>query len=147
MEMEKRKRRDDGDADGKKYKSREDDGCIKQLPEDDEVDEFFAILRRIHVAVKYFEKRNRNGNRELTTPTWSPSFEREDFEEDSLDEIDYSQEGWTDIVNYCEETGKPTPKVEVMKYLKSEQYTDAKDFAGECESVVMIAKGHNLTLS
>ncbi|KAL2485142.1 Uncharacterized protein Adt_29898 [Abeliophyllum distichum] len=81
MEMEKRKRRDDGDADGKKYKSMEGDGCVKQLPEDDEVDEFFAILRRIHVAVKYFEKRNRNGNRELTMPTWSPSFEREDFEE------------------------------------------------------------------
>ncbi|KAG2403084.1 uncharacterized protein HKW66_Vig0183700 [Vigna angularis] len=37
--------------------------------------------------------------------------------------------------------GKPTPKVEVMKYLKSKDYTDAKDYVGECESVVMIAKG------
>ncbi|TKY62493.1 Endonuclease/exonuclease/phosphatase protein [Spatholobus suberectus] len=59
----------------------------------------------------------------------------------SLDESDYSQERWTDIVKYYEEMGKPTPKVEVMKYLKSRHYTDAKDFAGECESVVMIAKG------
>ncbi|KAL3827897.1 hypothetical protein ACJIZ3_016699 [Penstemon smallii] len=62
----------------------------------------------------------------------------------SLDESDYSQERWTDIVKYYEEMGKPTPKVEVMKYLKSKQYLDAKDFAGECESVVMIAKGQSV---
>jgi hypothetical protein len=99
----------------------------------------------------------------------------------SLDETDYSQERWTDIVNvnwknlsliyvyiyiyihththyihlingflcwqYHEEMGKPTPKVEVMRFLKSKQYTDAKDFAGECESVVMIAKGQSNTKS
>ncbi|XP_031279947.1 uncharacterized protein LOC116138380 [Pistacia vera] len=62
----------------------------------------------------------------------------------SLDETDYSPERWTDIVKYYEEMGKPTPKVEVMKFLKSKQYTDAKDFAGECESVVMIAKGQSV---
>ncbi|KAJ0946392.1 putative endonuclease/exonuclease/phosphatase [Helianthus annuus] len=62
----------------------------------------------------------------------------------SLDETDYSAERWTDIVKYYEEMGKPTPKVEVMKYLKSKHYTDAKDFAGECESVVIIAKGQNV---
>lgn len=86
----------------------------------------------------------------------------------SLDESDYSQERWTDIVKvnpfctfsnkfliiltmyqcclmlqYYEDMGKPTPKVEVMKYLKSKEYTDAKDYAGECESVVMIAKGQS----
>ncbi|KAL5712721.1 hypothetical protein ACHQM5_014865 [Ranunculus cassubicifolius] len=62
----------------------------------------------------------------------------------SLEESDYSAERWTDIVKYYEEIGKPTPKVEVMKFLKGKQYTDAKDFAGECESVVMIAKGQNV---
>ncbi|KAK4407088.1 hypothetical protein Sango_0289800 [Sesamum angolense] len=62
----------------------------------------------------------------------------------ALDETDYSQERWTDIVKYYEEMGKPTPKVEVMKYLKNKEYTDAKDFAGECESVVMIAKGQSV---
>ncbi|OIT06224.1 PREDICTED: uncharacterized protein LOC109209527 [Nicotiana attenuata] len=62
----------------------------------------------------------------------------------SLDETDYSPERWTDIVKYYEEMGKPTPKVEVMKHLKSKEYTDAKDFAGECESVVMIAKGQSV---
>lgn len=48
------------------------------------------------------------------------------------------------MLQYYEEMGKPTPKVEVMKFLKSKQYTDAKDFAGECESVVMIAKGQSI---
>ncbi|KAJ7972848.1 Endonuclease/exonuclease/phosphatase protein [Quillaja saponaria] len=62
----------------------------------------------------------------------------------ALDETDYSGERWTDIVKYYEEMGKPTPKVEVMRNLKSKQYTDAKDFAGECESVVMIAKGQSV---
>uniref|UniRef100_A0A5B7CBY1 Putative DNAse I-like superfamily protein n=1 Tax=Davidia involucrata TaxID=16924 RepID=A0A5B7CBY1_DAVIN len=62
----------------------------------------------------------------------------------SLDETDYSPERWTDIVKYYEEMGKPTPKVEVMRFLKSKEYTDAKDFAGECESVVMIAKGQSV---
>ncbi|KAL6968386.1 hypothetical protein U1Q18_034186 [Sarracenia purpurea var. burkii] len=62
----------------------------------------------------------------------------------SLDETDYSPERWTDIVKYYEEMGKPTPKVEVMRFLKNKQYTDAKDFAGECESVVMIAKGQSV---
>lgn len=45
---------------------------------------------------------------------------------------------------YYEEMGKPTPKVEVMKFLKNKQYTDAKDFAGEYEPVVMIAKGQSI---
>lgn len=40
--------------------------------------------------------------------------------------------------------GKPTPKVEVMRFLKSKHYTDAKDFAGEYEPVVMIAKGQSI---
>ncbi|KAF4356081.1 hypothetical protein G4B88_015361 [Cannabis sativa] len=40
--------------------------------------------------------------------------------------------------------GKPTPKVEVMKFLKGKGYTDAKDYAGECEPVVIIAKGQNV---
>lgn len=62
----------------------------------------------------------------------------------SLDETDYSTERWTEIVKYYEEMGKPIPKFEVMKYLKSKEYTDAKDFAGECESVVMIAKGQSV---
>ncbi|XVF32653.1 hypothetical protein REPUB_Repub17cG0101100 [Reevesia pubescens] len=62
----------------------------------------------------------------------------------SLEETDYSTERWTDIVKYYEEMGKPIPKVEVMKFLKNKQYTDAKEFAGECEPVVVIAKGQSV---
>ncbi|KAA8543193.1 hypothetical protein F0562_021312 [Nyssa sinensis] len=62
----------------------------------------------------------------------------------SLDETDYSTERWTDIVKYYEEMGKPPPKADVMRFLKSKQYRDAKDFAGECESVVMITKGQSV---
>lgn len=46
-------------------------------------------------------------------------------------------------MQYYEEMGKPTPKVEVMRFLKGKQYTDAKDFAGEFEPVVVIAKGQS----
>ncbi|XP_042474856.1 uncharacterized protein LOC122056953 [Macadamia integrifolia] len=62
----------------------------------------------------------------------------------SLDETDYSVERWSDIKKYYEEIGKPTPKVDVMKFLKRKQYVDSKDFSGECESVVIIAKGQNV---
>ncbi|KAI4326486.1 hypothetical protein MLD38_031796 [Melastoma candidum] len=62
----------------------------------------------------------------------------------SLDESDYSNQRWTDIVKYYEELGKPNPKAEVMRFLKSSRYTDAKDFAGECEPVVVIAKGQSV---
>ncbi|XP_057756407.1 uncharacterized protein LOC130975669 [Arachis stenosperma] len=50
----------------------------------------------------------------------------------------------TNLSQYSEEIGKPIPKVEVMKYLKSKHYTDAKDYSRECESVVMIAKGQSV---
>ncbi|KAA8542699.1 hypothetical protein F0562_023802 [Nyssa sinensis] len=50
-------------------------------PTEEEVDEFFAILRRMHVAVKYFERSNGNGNsnsdgRKLTG-CWSTALEAE----------------------------------------------------------------------
>lgn len=62
----------------------------------------------------------------------------------SLDETDYSVDRWTDIVKYYEEIGKPTPKVEVMNFLKEKEYVDAKNFAGECEAVVVVAKGQGV---
>ncbi|PIN05237.1 hypothetical protein CDL12_22223 [Handroanthus impetiginosus] len=82
MEMDKRKRTCDGEeADTKRGKPPEDggnDAAEGVVPPDQEVEEFFAILRRIQVAVKYFQKRK--GGRELTATPWSPSFVREDFE-------------------------------------------------------------------
>ncbi|KAA8529176.1 hypothetical protein F0562_034025 [Nyssa sinensis] len=82
-ELEKRKRIDNGEINGKKKKARDDIGGKKATTttteDDEEVEEFFAILRRIHVAVKYFEKSDKNAGRNLTA--WNPSFEWEDFEE------------------------------------------------------------------
>lgn len=52
-------------------------------------------------------------------------------------------------LQYYGDMGKPRPKTEVMKVLKGKGYIDAKDFAGDCEPVVMIAKGqsnHNFVL-
>ncbi|RWW68930.1 hypothetical protein BHE74_00023510 [Ensete ventricosum] len=46
----------------------------------------------------------------------------------SLDETDYSAERWADIV----------------KFLRGKQYLDAKNFAGECEAVVVVAKGQEV---
>lgn len=62
----------------------------------------------------------------------------------SLNGSDYSRERWMDIIKYYEEIGKPTPKVDVMEFLKGKEYVDAKNFAGECEPVVIIAKGQNV---
>lgn len=62
----------------------------------------------------------------------------------SLDASDYSSERWTNIVKYYEELGKPTPKTQVVNFLKEKEYTDAKHFPGEFEPVVIIAKGQSV---
>ncbi|EYU29970.1 hypothetical protein ABFS82_05G032200 [Erythranthe guttata] len=99
MELEKRKREDDGEADGKRGKARreEKDDGVKEVavPSDEEVEEFFAILKRIHVAVEYFKKRN-SGRREPAAAAWSPSFEREDFDGVTKDEAECSERTQTD---------------------------------------------------
>lgn len=56
--------------------------------------------------------------------------------------LDHTMSSW----QYYEEIGKPTPRVEVMNFLKQKEYNDAKEFAGECESVVIIAKGQSMNL-
>ena len=63
-----------------------EDGNINVTTEkevtEEEVEEFFAILRRIHVAVKYFENSNGPG---MAAKRWKPSFEREDFQVEAND--------------------------------------------------------------
>ncbi|XP_027156766.1 protein NIM1-INTERACTING 2 [Coffea eugenioides] len=97
MEVEKRKRFDEEAVNGKKVKGsrKEADGGEKAAAaavglkmdeadggdDDGEVEEFYAILRRIQVAVKYFEKSNGGSKKNSTAAVaWSPNFEREDFE-------------------------------------------------------------------
>ncbi|KAH7841713.1 hypothetical protein Vadar_033334 [Vaccinium darrowii] len=89
MDGQKRKRRDiDREVDGKRTRVGEDNGVKKtEEPDDEEVEEFFAILRRIRVAVEYFEKGKGEGagRRGLAAKESSarrgPSFLRRDFEE------------------------------------------------------------------
>ncbi|XP_006344126.1 uncharacterized protein [Solanum tuberosum] len=87
MEVHKRKYIHDGEIEPKKQiKTEKNDGTAASVTtavEDEEVEEFYAILRRIRVAVKYFEKGNAEGGgagRNLTAAKpWSPNFRQEDF--------------------------------------------------------------------
>ncbi|XP_031101169.1 NRR repressor homolog 1-like [Ipomoea triloba] len=93
MGVEKRKRLNDVEVPGKKARAApapENDGKTNNpvAAEEEEVEEFFAILRRIQVAVKYFGKVNgesggggRKATAEMAVRPWNPSFRREDFEE------------------------------------------------------------------
>lgn len=108
MEVEKRKRLEDGElidhrkkvmmksgsqietADDDEKKKAADADVLDHEGDDDkeddgEVEEFFEILKRIRVAVKYFEKGDGGDGRRrremMARPrAWNPSFEREDFE-------------------------------------------------------------------
>lgn len=62
-EEAKRKRGLNDDVSCCRKKAREgvNGGDQKTIATEEEVDEFYAILRRIHVAVSYFEKKNGGG--------------------------------------------------------------------------------------
>ncbi|XP_058192195.1 protein NIM1-INTERACTING 2-like [Rhododendron vialii] len=62
MEGEKKRKRaeDDQVGGGRRKEMREVEAEGEAMPTDEEVDEFFAILRRMQVAVKYFKKGGRN---------------------------------------------------------------------------------------
>ncbi|KAG6412928.1 hypothetical protein SASPL_125623 [Salvia splendens] len=78
VQVEKRKREGEVKTNSK---SREDNGGHKRPavapPPDEEVEEFFAIVKRIRVALKYFEKRDGVRGGAAAKPVWT--FEREDF--------------------------------------------------------------------
>ncbi|CAL1408215.1 unnamed protein product [Linum trigynum] len=58
----------------------EAEGPTRAAAPEEEVEEFFAILRRIHVAVKYFERSGVEAGSLLSAgKRWRPSFEKEDF--------------------------------------------------------------------
>ncbi|CAI0552406.1 unnamed protein product [Linum tenue] len=67
-------------ADGRAPTSTE--GPTRAAAPEEEVEEFFAILRRIHVAVKYFERSGVEAGSLLSAgKRRRPSFEKEDFVE------------------------------------------------------------------
>ncbi|XP_051145328.1 protein NIM1-INTERACTING 2 [Andrographis paniculata] len=90
MESENCRKRKGGDRSVKRRGG--DDGAVKEqtaVPGDEEVDEFFAILKRVRVAVDYFRERDGGVRRSeppstatatSTATPWSPAFEQGDFE-------------------------------------------------------------------
>ncbi|XP_061993292.1 protein NIM1-INTERACTING 2 [Rosa rugosa] len=86
MDAEKRKREDEGEIDGKRAKSEEDNGAVVT---EEEVEEFFTIIRRIHVAARQFGKPEGAAGPKLTTSEkLRLSFEARDFEEEKRPEAD-----------------------------------------------------------
>ncbi|KAI8528693.1 hypothetical protein RHMOL_Rhmol12G0167600 [Rhododendron molle] len=80
MEREKkRKRAEDDKVRGGRRKEREGEAEGEAMPTDEEVDEFFAILRRMQVAVKYFKKGGGNAaaGRKWTGGRWATELEAE----------------------------------------------------------------------
>ncbi|EEF30764.1 uncharacterized protein LOC8285793 [Ricinus communis] len=69
MKAEKRKRETDGKE------------VVGAPVDDDEVEEFFTILRRIHVAVKYFENNNNRSSKNNCKRWKTRSFEKEVIED------------------------------------------------------------------
>ncbi|KAK9091255.1 hypothetical protein Sjap_024432 [Stephania japonica] len=99
MDSEKRKRQANGADNGRRTKARDEEEGTEKVTvtvaekTDEEVEEFFAILRRLHSAVRDYKRDgpagNGNGNNEPNgdvrhelwkRPTWKPSFEWGDFE-------------------------------------------------------------------
>ncbi|KAL7223253.1 hypothetical protein ACSBR1_024835 [Camellia fascicularis] len=86
MEEEKKKRKrsaeDDevvGGGGGRRRKEREEAVkavAVEAAPMEEEVEEFFAILRRMHVAVKYFENVGGDGVRKVKG-RWGAALETE----------------------------------------------------------------------
>lgn len=61
-ESEKRKKADNDDAvSGRRKKARDDEYGDLTAVTEEEVEEFYAILRRINIAVSYFKKGNGDG--------------------------------------------------------------------------------------
>ncbi|KAL6190294.1 hypothetical protein ACLB2K_036692 [Fragaria x ananassa] len=86
MDAEKRKRDDEARIDGKRAKLEEDNGTVVT---EEEVEEFFTILRRIQVAARQFGKPDRDAGRKLkTSKKLRLSFEARDFEEEKRPGLD-----------------------------------------------------------
>ncbi|XP_021814392.1 protein NIM1-INTERACTING 2 [Prunus avium] len=87
MDGEKRKQDDRSGVEAKKAKV---EGDHRETVTEEEVEEFFAILRRIHVAAKHLGKTN---DRLTSSMKWRPSFEVQDFEEDNINLIKDHKDG------------------------------------------------------
>lgn len=82
MEAEKRKNKENDIVPGPTPKKARDLDPGETAVNDDEVEEFYAILRRIHAAVTYFEKGTGDGRRSpVKGSKWRQGLEKEILEE------------------------------------------------------------------
>ncbi|XP_073110343.1 uncharacterized protein [Elaeis guineensis] len=89
MDTATRKRPGDGEEKKRRTRVREEEERDQSVT-DDEVEEFFAILRRLREAARCFPVRDGDGGAGVQRrvaaegqSTWRPRFEREDFEDGS----------------------------------------------------------------
>ncbi|KAG1334792.1 protein NIM1-INTERACTING 2 [Cocos nucifera] len=89
METATRKRPGDGEEEKRRTGARAEEERHQSVT-DDEVEEFFAILRRVREAARCFPVRDGDGGAGVRKrvaaeglSTWRPRFEREDFEDGS----------------------------------------------------------------
>lgn len=80
MDAEKRNRDDLGKLDRKRAKLEEDRTVTE---EEEEVEEFFTILGRIHAAARHFRKTDGAAGRRFTSKKLRLTFEAQDFGEDN----------------------------------------------------------------
>ncbi|WVZ13721.1 hypothetical protein V8G54_011287 [Vigna mungo] len=91
--MEKRKNKrvtrveEEGERVNKKRLKGEEEVGGDGVPTEEEVEEFFAILRRMRVAVKYFDDKGRGGRE------WREALETAELAVDHGEEADGGQEG------------------------------------------------------
>ncbi|MCE3050959.1 hypothetical protein HAX54_048598 [Datura stramonium] len=123
MEVQKRKRIDDDneEIDTKEAK------IVKQVEvDDDEVEEFFAIIKRIRVAVKYFKKSNTlDGGGEKNLTREQPRnlvFSPEDFK---------GQECVEDNVVGLDLTADPKQEKKISSALSKRLKSEEKTFHGK----------------
>ncbi|GFS32391.1 hypothetical protein Acr_00g0022510 [Actinidia rufa] len=86
MEGEKKRKRAVDGGERRREKERDKKAEAVAVPSEEEVEEFFAILRRMHMAAKYFEKSNGNGDGRLLTGKWCRA--RTALEAEALVEVD-----------------------------------------------------------
>jgi len=78
---------EEGERVKKKRLKGEEEEEEDDVPTEEEVDEFFAILRRMRVAVKYFDHKGRGGRE------WRQALETAELAVDHAGEADGAQEG------------------------------------------------------
>ncbi|XP_038985591.1 protein NEGATIVE REGULATOR OF RESISTANCE-like [Phoenix dactylifera] len=112
METATRKRPGDGEEEKRRTRARAEDERDRSVT-DDEVEEFYAILRRVREAARCFPVREGSGGAGIRRRVaaegqsrWRPRFEREDFEVGSNFRDDRRRRGAEELATGGEATAE-----------------------------------------